>query len=232
MSKVNNSNSKNSSRSKKSTPTSKSSNNKKATSKKGFTLIELLAVIVIMGVLMITAIPAITQAIARSRRDTFATNAKKLIDAVRNGIADDEFLNSDQKSNCQLPGQDEYLVINLVDTTSGKSAVEHLLERGANKSSFGQAYSKGYVLVTNSGQEVPDPEADAAGSTKTIDHYEYYIFLVDKGKNGTKDYVKESELQRNKISVAGATTTTPTIPTPDGGAALKKAAINDCVYVG
>ena len=54
---------------------------------KGFTLIELLAVIVILAILMITAIPAVTNSIAKSRKDTFATNAKNIINAVRTSMA-------------------------------------------------------------------------------------------------------------------------------------------------
>ena len=52
--------------------------------KKVFTLIELLAVIVILAILMITAIPAVTNSIAKSRKDTFATNAKKCYQRCKN----------------------------------------------------------------------------------------------------------------------------------------------------
>lgn len=174
---------------------------KSASSKKGFTLIELLAVIVIMGVLMITAIPAITQAIARSRRDTFATNAKKLIDSVRNGIADEEFVSDVGGSNvnCQLPPIGKTLAIDLMDKSSSERTIDYLLERGANKSAFGQDYVEGYVFIQNDGEHVEND-----GVEEDVNNYVYYIYLRDKGNNGTNGIIKEAELQRNKISVAGA----------------------------
>ena len=65
----------------------------KNTNEKGFTLIELLAVIVILAILMITAIPAVTNSIAKSRKDTFATNAKNVINAVRTSMASGDVKN-------------------------------------------------------------------------------------------------------------------------------------------
>ena len=99
---------------------------------KGFTLIELLAVIVILAILMITAIPAVTNSIAKSRKDTFATNAKNIINAAT--------------------GAKVAVVLTRANLTS-------LLERGGDKSSFGRAYAEtgsnavkpaGYVVIENS----------------------------------------------------------------------------------
>lgn len=175
---------------------------KNKTNKKAFTLIELLAVIVILGVLMITAIPAVTQAIAKSRRDTYATNAKKIIDAVRTSVLNEEFVvpatENTPETTCQLPGIGQFLRIDLMKSpsnTDSKTVIEQLLERGGTKSSFNQDYALGYVWISNVGK-----------ANSTIDKYVYYIFLTDKGGNGTKTLVAENDMTRNKIYIKTAPT--------------------------
>lgn len=175
--------------------------------KKGFTLIELLAVIVIMAVLMITAIPAITTAIARSRRDTFATNAKKIIDAVRTGMVDNEFVstNSGDGSICQLPGPGQYVEVQLVK--GNDNSIEKLLERGGSSSSFGKNYKSGRVWIVNKGT--------AAADGSSTDNFEYYISLVDSGNNGSGPAILEKNISRGKIKVGSAGEESK--PAPTGG---------------
>lgn len=175
--------------------------------KKGFTLIELLAVIVIMAVLMITAIPAITTAIARSRRDTFATNAKKIIDAVRTGMVDNEFVstNSGDVSICQLPGPGQYVEVQLVK--GNDNSIEKLLERGGSSSSFGKNYKSGRVWIVNKGT--------AAEDGSSTDNFEYYISLVDSGNNGSGPAILEKNISRGKIKVGSAGEESK--PSPTGG---------------
>lgn len=175
--------------------------------KKGFTLIELLAVIVIMAVLMITAIPAITTAIARSRRDTFATNAKKIIDAVRTGMVDNEFVstNNGESSICQLPGPGQYVEVQLVK--GNDNSIEKLLERGGSSSSFGKNYKSGRVWIVNKGT--------AAEDGSSTDNFEYYISLVDSGNNGSGPAILEKNISRGKIKVGSAGEESK--PSPTGG---------------
>ena len=159
--------------------------------KKGFTLIELLAVIVILAVLMMTAIPAVTQAIARSRRDTFATNAKKFIDAVRTDLFDgDLFVKSgvqETSSICQAPTNGSYVAVPITSV---------ILERGGKTSSFGKNYKSGYVIVANTQTD----------STKT-DKFTYYFVGIDTGKNGVENYIEENNLNRSSVKAGNATET-------------------------
>lgn len=184
---------------------------KNKTNKKAFTLIELLAVIVILGVLMITAIPAVTKAIAKSRRDTYATNAKKIIDAVRTSVLNEEF--NEGADTCQLPGPNDYIVINLVPTTGTESVIDNLLERGGKQSSFNKQYKEGTIWIVNEGSE-------------TNDKYVYYITLVDSGKNGIKDAVAENSLNRSKVFIGSAAKQSATKPTAATGTA------HTCTYAG
>ncbi len=155
--------------------------------KKGFTLIELLAVIVIMGVLMLAAIPAISNAISRSRKDTFASNAKEIISSVRTNLSSgDVFLSG--SSICQFPGPGQYTTVTLDPTT-----IEFLLERGGNKSSFGQAYVSGNVYIVNTNNA-------AEGN----DNFKYYINLVDAGGNGITVAAKEDEVTKAQVKTSGS----------------------------
>ncbi len=59
---------------------------KRKIAKKGFTLIELLAVIIILGILMIIAIPSISNYISESRKNTYISTAKQIINGARNMV--------------------------------------------------------------------------------------------------------------------------------------------------
>ena len=83
----------------------------KKLNRKGFTLIELLAVIVILGILMLTAIPAVTRAIARSRRNTYWQNAKSYVQAATTPFLSGEYVKSGTTEACPLRGIKEYLAI-------------------------------------------------------------------------------------------------------------------------
>ena len=155
--------------------------------KNGFTLIELLAVIVILGILMVAAIPAISNSITKSRKDTFVTNAKKIIDAARTSMASGEVTLQDG-GICQYPAQDKTTIINLFN--NNENILPYLLERGGAKSSFGQDYKAGYVIIHNKGT--------------TGDYYDYYITIVDAGGNGISMPIKEDALARGNIATSNA----------------------------
>ncbi len=163
-------------------------------SKKGFTLIELLAVIVILGILMIAAIPSISNAITKSRKDTYVTNAKKIIDAARTSMASGEVVLANENNQvaggiCQYPDHNKTTVINLFN--GSENVLPYLLERGGAKSSFGQTYKAGYVIIYNKGSEA-----------NHTDYYDYYISLVDNGGNGISTPIKEDILERKDIQTS------------------------------
>ena len=173
--------------------------------KNGFTLIELLAVIVILGILMIAAIPAISNAITKSRKDTFVTNSKKIIDAVRISMASGETKElvapaggsekTVEAGICQYPEQGRTTVVNLVTTSKKNEILPFLLERGGDRSSFGQTYTNGYVVIANKGTK------DASGINST-DYYDYYISLVDAGGNGIPNPILEDKLVRGNVQTS------------------------------
>ncbi len=171
-------------------------NNNKNT--QGFTLIELLAVIIIMAILMMVALPAVTRAIAKSRRNTYATNAKKFIDAARtNIIGGDLFVTqgggqTTVNSECQTPAPGSYVAVPLDGI---------ILERGGSSSSFGKPYAGGYVIIVNKPYDASVP-ADKQG-----DNFDYYFIGVDTGKNGVDDFTIESALTRAAVKTGNADAT-------------------------
>lgn len=176
---------------------------------KGFTLIELLAVIVILAILMITAIPAVTNSIAKSRKDTFATNAKNIINAVRTSMAsgDVKVGTTAGSDECSYPATGAKVAVVLT-----KANLTSLLERGGDKSSFGRAYNDSYVIIYNKGG----------------DKFEYYIAITDKGSNGVATFTKESALTGSSIELGKASSINGTF-TPDGsGTALATSKISTC----
>ncbi len=160
---------------------------------KGFTLIELLAVIVILAILMITAIPAVTNSIAKSRKDTFVTNAKNIINAVRTSMASGDVVTSKGGTEeCSYPATGAKVAVVLT-----KANLTSLLERGGDKSSFGRAYAEtgsnavkpaGYVVIENSN-----------------DKFSYSISLVDAGGNGIATPVVESAITGSTVKLGNQT---------------------------
>ena len=176
---------------------------------KGFTLIELLAVIVILAILMITAIPAVTNSIAKSRKDTFATNAKNIINAVRTSMAsgDVKVGTTAGSDECSYPANGRKVAVVLT-----KENLPSLLERGGDKSSFGRAYNDSYVIIYNKGG----------------DKFDYYIAITDKGGNGVATFTKESALTGSNIKLGNAGNITGTFK-PDGSEnALATSNISTC----
>ena len=72
---------------------------------KGFTLIELLAVIIILGVLMLIAIPSVTRYISDSRKNVYATNAKKYSNSAANKVNSMDFPIIDPNTTYYIPSQ-------------------------------------------------------------------------------------------------------------------------------
>ena len=185
----------------------------KKINKKGFTLIELLAVIVILGILMLTAIPAVTRAIARSRKNTFWQNAKQYIQAVQTPYLSGEYvLTSSTSSVCPLPepGKAYFVYLKDIELDAGSK----------DKSSFGTQYITDTankcmprVIVYNSGS------GSANGDNK--DNIKWYFVGADQSNNGITDPVSESQLGFNSVKVGDATscTNTFTVTTGSGSSA-------------
>lgn len=98
--------------------------------KKGFTLVELLGVIIILSIIMLIAIPNIASMVERSKRDTYISDAKKMVSLVQYEI---------RKGNANKPASNQIVVVTLGDLST--SDVE--------KDSDGNVYDldKSYVAL-------------------------------------------------------------------------------------
>ena len=161
---------------------------------KGFTLIELLAVITIMGILMMVAIPSVSRTIENSRRDTFANIAHEYVSAIRNGVLADniecvtEYDATKYITASATPDGWYYFHIDTMD-----QGTQDLMESGG-KSPFGNAEMEGYVLWHKA---TKNKGADNQTTTTT-----YYARLVDSGKHGFDNWLREEDVKRANISTA------------------------------
>ena len=78
--------------------------------KKGFTLVELLGVIIILSIIMLIAIPNITSVLERSKKDTYLTDAKKLVSLTQYEI---------RKGNVDKPATGEIKIVTLKSLATG-----------------------------------------------------------------------------------------------------------------
>ena len=159
--------------------------------RKGFTLIELLAVIVILGILMMTAIPAVTRAIAKSRRNTYWQNMKSYAKAAATPFLDGEYQSTENSGeSCPYPGSGQYVIIPV-------SIVE--LEQGdITKSSFKSPY-------VTSGNCQPTIAVLNEG-TDGKDNLKWYVVGMDQAGNGLTNYVDINKLGLSDVKT-GATCT-------------------------
>jgi prepilin-type N-terminal cleavage/methylation domain-containing protein len=132
--------------------------------KKGFTLIELLAVIVVLAVVLIIAVPAIGNIIERSRRNTFQSSAKGLIDSAK-------YFHS--KNVLSL--SEEPYVFSFEDGKKGEAVVNNKTYRLAYS---GTAPTNGRVILYTDGKVdlnvCNDKYCACKGSGTSV------IFMVDK----------------------------------------------------
>ena len=172
---------------------------------KGFTLIELLAVIVILGILMMTAIPAVTKAIAKSRKNTYWQNMKSYAKSAANPFLDGEYtVKGDASSSCPYPGAGEFVVIPV-------SIVE--LEQGdTTRSSFKSKYLNSTDNATNNC--IPTIVVANVGSY-TKDNLQWFVVGMDQTGNGITNYININKLGLNDVRTGLATNSNGVAGTDD-----------------
>ena len=158
--------------------TRKKVNKKKNTKKKGaFTLIELLAVIIILGVIMVIAIPSITKQVTESRKSSYVTTAKRIVDGAKTIVNSGDIELYDLNTTYYIP-------LSMIKT-----------ERGGDKSPFGE-FKDTYVAVTYERNGYDYYWASSDSSKMGI--YLSYIDKLDK-----KSVVSGVEGEPTDISICG-----------------------------
>ena len=165
----------------------------------GFTLIELLAVIIILGVLMIIAIPAVTKYIEESRKNSYISTAKSIVNGARTLVHSGS------------------LDLNDIDTTYYIDGECIKIDNGY-KSPYGDI-TKSYVIVTatNEGHEYYWLSVDSTGTgikkiisidNLDIENIETDInvsdLTTDKGIDGRENIViVDSNCQKGETTPVG-----------------------------
>ena len=190
--------------------------------KKGFTLIELLAVIVILGILMMTAIPAVTRAIAKSRRNTFWQNMKSYAKSAATPFLDGEYNSSAGYGSCAYPGSKEYVIIRLLKDANTAN-IE--LEQG---DPFKSSFKSEYYLSTDTTWGNCTPTIIVANiGTEGNDNLQWYVAGVDKAKNGINSFVNINKLGLSDVKTG---ITTCSVPAVGSGKKLTLDGVSDIAY--
>lgn len=152
----------------------------KKLNKKGFTLIELLAVVVILAILVTVSVPAVVKYLGTARRETYATNALRAIDAAKGDYITNGYT-----------GQRLYT---LNTSATGKEInLNNLLDKKLNNSPYGSKLSQDSYILADS-----EYKQDTKQTITT-----FKICLIDEAGNAigvknndgkTMDAVEEDKL--------------------------------------
>lgn len=148
--------------------------------KKGFTLIELLAVIVILAILVMLAIPAVTRYLNSARRNAFADNALRAIEAVRNDVIENGF-SSTSNIGTRPAG---------VSCSGGicvytQTQINELLEKKLNTSAYGEEYKCVVVWADQNRQTYTMTMIDNGGSG--------FKYVTEDKINSSQDVIKTND---------------------------------------
>lgn len=147
--------------------------------KKGFTLVELLAVIVILGVLLMIAVPAIQNVINKSKKNSFESQAKLIIENVETMLSATE-IEKKPTSTCYIKAGD----IKLERGTLGDKAKEGYITVTPDQTkdtgySVSITIGDGTYLISNgtwdalgTTNSTTAPKFDSAAQTPVCDFYD------------------------------------------------------------